>query len=429
MRLAVSQEVGMKRVIIVGAGFGGLRAARVLANQGVDVLLVDRCNYHLFHPLLYQVATASVEQENIVYPIRAIIRRWRNTRFLMAEVHGVDWERRQVLTEHGAIDYDYLILAAGSVTNYYGIESVSKLAFELKQLADAAALRNHILGCFERAAQESDPALRTALLTLVVVGGGATGVEFCGACAELVRHALVKDFPELRGQKARIVLVEAMDALLSMFPSRLQQYALRRLERLGVEVRLGASVVDAKPGQVFLRDGSTIACQTLFWAAGVKAASLGEFPQASKGSAARVRVNPDLTLVDHTEAFVIGDMAFMEQDGTPLPMVAPVALQQGDYAAQAILARERGQPVAPFRYRDKGSMAIIGRYCAVARAMGVNLSGFLAWFAWLALHLYYLIGFRNRLMALLNWAYAYLLLDPKLRVIVGDRPLHEPPKS
>jgi NADH dehydrogenase len=408
-----------KRVVVVGMGFGGLSAARALARENVEVLLLDESNYHLFQPLLYQVATASVEQENIAYPIRAIIRKWKNVHFRLARVTGLDLAARQVLTETDRLAYDYLVLAAGSTTNFFGLDHVQRMSFSLKRLDDAVNLRSHILGCFESATITDDPAERAALLTFVVVGAGPTGVELCGALAELVRHALTKDFPELAADQVQIILVEALSSVLPSLPSALQAYAQRRLQRLGVRLWLNGSVADLETGRLLLRNGSQIESHTVVWAAGVKASPLALAVPAEKGRGGRIPVEADLSLTAHPEVFVVGDMAYVEQDGQALPMVAPVAMQEGRHAARVILEREAQRSGPPFLYRDRGTMAIIGRNAAVAQAFGVRLSGFAAWLAWLGLHLYYLVGFRNRLMALLNWAYAYVLRDPKLRLILG----------
>ncbi|RIK37250.1 MAG: FAD-dependent oxidoreductase [Chloroflexi bacterium] len=417
----------MKRAIIIGVGFGGINAARALAGQGLDVLLLDRNNYHLFQPLLYQVATAGLEQEAIAFPVRALIRGWEGVRFQRTEVTGIDLAQRRVQTASGAHEYDYLIVAAGSETNYFGLDRVQQAAYDLKRLNDAAALRNHVLTLFERAAHERDVEKRQALLTFVVVGGGPTGVEFAGALAELSRLLLRNDFPELDGAQVRIILAEAADSLLLAMPKRLQEYARRRLERMGVEVLTGAVVTDATEGQVQLKDGRTIAAHTLLWSAGVRPAGLAAALDVPKARGGRIIVQPDLSLAEHPEVFVIGDLAYLEQDGKPLPMMAPVAIQMGQYAGQAIVRRERGEAVAPFRYFDKGSMATIGRSAAVANAFGVKLSGFPAWVAWLALHLYYLIGFRNRLVVLLNWAYDYFLFERQIRLITHERKESAPP--
>ena len=407
----------MKRVVIIGMGFGGIRATRELAGKGLDVTLVDRNNYHLFQPLLYQVATAGLEQESIAYPVRAMARGWAGTRFHLAEVTGIDFGAREVRTDNGDIPYDYLVVGAGSVTNYFGLESVERHAFDLKELVDGERLRNHILTAFERAVVEPDPARRRALMTFVIVGGGPTGVEFAGALIELVRFVLAKDYPELSVQAARVVLVEAFDRLLAAMEPPLQLYTLEKLRRMGVEVLFNARVVDAGPERVVLHDGAVIPAHTLFWSAGVKAAPLAASLGAAPGPGGRIPVEPDLTLPGHPDVYVIGDMAYLEQDGAPLPMVAPVAMQMGICAGRSILARERGESAPPFRYRDKGSMATIGRSAAVASAFGMKFRGYLAWLVWLLLHLYYLIGFRNRIVVMLNWIWYYWFHERQVRLI------------
>jgi len=410
----------MKRVVIVGMGFGGLRAARALAGKGMEVIVVDRQNYHLFQPLLYQVATAALEQETIAYPIRAIVQRWEGVHFRLAEVCGADLAGRRLFLSGDEIAYDYLILAAGSVTNFFGLESIERQAFDLKRLSHAVELRNQILSSFERAATEPDPARRQGLLTFVIVGGGPTGVEFAGALAELTRFVLTKDYPELHATVPRIILVEATDRLLAAFPEELQLYALEKLRRMGVEVLLKDQVTDAEPERVLLQQGLAIPAHTLFWSAGVCAAPLADRLDVPKGAAGRIPVQPDLTLASHPEVFVIGDLAYLIQDGAPLPMVAPVAMQQGEYAGEAIVARNLGKSLPPFHYRDKGTMATIGRSAAVAMVSEKNYSGYAAWVVWLGLHLYYLIGFRNRILVLLNWAYYYFFYERQVRLITRE---------
>lgn len=409
---------GHKRVVIVGTGFGGIHAARELAGSSLDVVLLDRNNYHLFQPLLYQVATAGLEQESIAYPIRAFVRDWYNLSFRMGEVTGLDLAAKRVLTEQGDISYDYLILAGGSVTNYFGNEGVARNAFDLKKLTDAERLRNTILTTFELAAQEADPVRRKELLTFVVVGGGPTGVEFAGALAELIQFVFRKDYPTLNLEESRVILLEAASTVLGTMPERLQRYAQERLVRMGVEVRCHTLVTDASEGEVRLGNGETIATRTLFWSAGVKAAPLAAMAVAgSFGPGGRVMVNPDLTLPGHDDVYVVGDMACLLQNEKTLPMIAPVAMQQGRYAGHAIVQREHGGASAPFYYRDKGSMATIGRSRAVAVAFGMTMCGFIAWLVWLALHLYYLIGFRNRMVVLLNWAWYYWFHERQVRLI------------
>jgi NADH dehydrogenase len=312
------------RVVIVGAGFGGLAAARELANASVDVLMINRTNYHGFWPLLYQVATAGLEPESIAYPVRAILRRYRNADFLLAEVNGVDFEQRAVLTDAGPVMYDYLVLAAGSTTNFFGNERFERYTLGMKDLDEAQRLRNHILTCFEHAVAETDPARRAALLTFVVVGGGPTGVELAGAFIELIRHVMRKDYPVLDVRQAHVVLVEATDRVLATFPESLQRAALDRLRRMGVDVRLSAPVADTRPGVLVFKDGTELAAETIVWAAGVRASPLAEALGVTLGRGARVKVEPTLTLPGHPEVFVIGDMAYLEgyRPGVPYPMVA-----------------------------------------------------------------------------------------------------------
>lgn len=407
-----------KRIVIIGMGFGGIHAARVLAGKGHDVVLVDRNNYHLFQPLLYQVATAGLEQESIAHSVRAMARHWQpGTRFQLAEVTSIDFTGREVHTDARTIPYDYLVIGAGSVTNFFGLEGVQRHSFDLKELKDAEVLRNHILTAFERAVNEPDPARQRALMTFVIVGGGPTGVEFAGALVELVHFVLAKDYPELSTHAARVVLVESNDKLLTAMPVSLQEYTLKKLRRMSVEVLLNARVVDATPDRVIFHDGAVIPTHTLFWSAGVKAAPLAAGLNVTAKPGGRIPVEPELTLPGHPEVFVIGDMAYLQQDGAPLPMTAPVAMQMGLYAGQAILAKEAGSTVKPFRYRDKGSMATIGRNAAVARAFGINFRGFAAWLVWLLLHLYYLIGFRNRIVVMLNWVWYYWYHERQVRLI------------
>ncbi|MDA8413094.1 MAG: NAD(P)/FAD-dependent oxidoreductase [Desulfobacteraceae bacterium] len=406
-----------KRIVIIGMGFGGIRAARILAGKGHDVVLVDRNNYHLFQPLLYQVATAGLEQESIAHSVRAMARSWPGTHFHLAEVSGVDLAAHEVQTGTGPIPYDYLIIGAGSVTNYFGLESVESHSFDLKELADAETLRNHILTAFERAVIEPDPAGKRALMTFVIVGGGPTGVEFAGALIELVHFVLAKDYPELSTHAARVVLVEATDRLLAAMPEEQSMYTLKKLRGMSVEVLLNARVVDAGPERVILHDGAVIPAHTLFWSAGVKAAPLAAVLEAPHTAGGRIPVEPDLTLPGHPEVYVIGDMAYLEQAGAALPMTAPVAMQMGIYAGRSVLAKENGTPLPPFHYHDKGSMATIGRNAAVASAFGINFRGYLAWLVWLLLHLYYLIGFRNRIVVMLNWVWYYWFHERQVRLI------------
>lgn len=411
-----------KRVVIAGMGFGGLRAAKALAGSGVELIMIDRNNYHLFQPLLYQVATAGLEEEAIAYPLRGLTRRWRNASFLLAEIDGIDLAGKCVLTDAGTVSYDYLIIAAGSRTNYFGMESVASHAFDLKRLDQAEDLRNHILLMFEHASCESDPRRRSALLTFVIVGGGPTGVEFAGALRELIVYVLSQDHPTISVAETRIVLVEAADSLLTAMPVDLRQYACKKLRSMGVEVLLESRVVGATAESVELYGGTVIASHTLFWSAGVAAAELAGYLQGvERGGGGRIVVQPDLSITGHAEVFVVGDMACCYEGGAPLPMMAPVASQQGSYAARTILAREQGRSLPPFHYVDKGSMATIGKSSAVAATAGFNFRGYFAWLAWLLLHLYYLIGFRNRLVVMMNWTYAYWFQERQIRLITAKK--------
>ena len=408
----------LPRVVIVGAGFGGLKAARALADAPVQITLIDRNNYHLFQPLLYQVASAGVAPSEIAYPVRAVFRGQKNLDFQMAEVRRIDLDGRRLLTERGELEYDYLILAAGGQTNFFGMESVECNAFDLKELGNAVDIRNHVLRQFELAALEPDAGARRAMLTFVVAGGGPTGVEMSGALSELIRLVLAKDFPRLRMQEARVLLLEAADRLLPAMPAELSAETARALTEKHVEVRFGAAVSGYDGSAVALRGGESIPARTLIWAAGVRAAGLVEslgVPLARQG---RVPVTPSLQLPGHPEVFVIGDAAYLEDaNGQALPMLAPVAMQQAACAAANIRALLRGETPRPFSYRDPGSMATIGRNRAVAQIGPLKLRGFLAWAAWLFVHLVQIIGFRNRLVVLLNWAWDYIFYDRAVRLI------------
>jgi NADH dehydrogenase len=415
------KPAGRPRVVIVGAGFGGLHAARALARADVDVLVLDRNNYHGFWPLLYQVATAGLEPEAIAYPARAVLRRYENAGFLMTEVHGVDFDRKQVLVDGEPIPYDYLLLAAGSANNYFGDETLAAQTYGMKDIDEAERLRNHALLSFERAVTERDPAKRAALLTFVIVGGGPTGVELAGAFAELIRHVLRKDYPMLDVSQARVVLVEAGNQVLASFPTSLQRGALKRLKKMGVEIRLGTAVSHVNGDEVAFKDGSHLAAGTVVWAAGVRAAQLADALGVGLGRGARVKVTPALNLPGRPEVFVVGDMAYLEsyKNGQAYPMVAQVAMQQGRQAGLNIQALLAGDEPRAFRYFDKGQMATIGRRAAVFDAFGIRMSGFVAWLGWLFVHLIYLIGFRNRAVVLANWIYNYFTYDRGVRLITG----------
>ena len=411
---------GWPRVVVVGAGFGGLRVARGLAGVEADVVVVDRHNYHCFQPLLYQVATAGLEPEEIAQPVRRILRGIPNVRFRMASVNKIDLENRQLITNDGSISYDYLVLATGSTSHYFGLNHISEQALGLKDLNQAVALRNRLLECFEMAVAEKDSARRAALLTFVVAGGGPTGVEFAGALAELIRLVLVHDYAGLDVKDARVVLLEAGPTLLPMLAPPLQKAAIRALRQKGVDVRTGCPVQDFDDESVRLADGSTIPAHTLVWAAGVRAAPIASEPSLPSDRGGRIAVGPTLQVEGHPEVYAIGDLARFEENGKPLPMVAPVAIQQGELVAENIRRQIAGLPLQPFVYHDKGSMATIGRNEAVCQIGRLQLTGFPAWVMWLVVHLLQLISFRNRLLVLINWMWDYFFFDRAVRLITRD---------
>ncbi len=417
---------GRPRVAIVGAGFGGLWAARSLARSPVEVLLIDRQNYHCFLPLLYQVAAAELEPEEIAYPVRSILWKLPNARFVLADVKGVDLTHRVLETDGPVIPYDFLILATGSVSHFFGVPGADEHAFPLKTLEQGVALRTQILRCFERAAFETELGRRRRMLTFAIVGGGPTGVEFAGALAELIYGPFVRDYSMLDFQEVRIVLLEAMDGLLPGLPERLRGYALARLRRMGVEVRLQATVGQITEEAVRLKDGTVLPTETTVWTAGVRGDPLAQAWGLPTPRAGRVAVLPTLQVSDHPEVHVIGDLAHIEDGGRPLPMIAPVAIQQGVAAARNIARQILGQDPLPFRYRDPGVMATIGRNAAVVYWRGRSFTGFPAWILWLGVHLFNLIGFRNRLFVLINWAWDYLFFERAVRLILPSEPAHVP---
>jgi NADH:ubiquinone reductase (H+-translocating) len=404
-------------VVVVGAGFGGLRAARALRKAPVDVLLVDRHNYHLFQPLLYQVATAGLEPEEIAKPVRAVLRGQRNFDFRLARVTGVDFGARRLATDDGPIGYDYLILATGAAANFFGLKGVEQFGLTLKDIPDAVRIRNHVLSCFEEAMFEPDAERRRALLTFVVVGGGPTGVEMAGALSELIRLVLVKDYHRLDLKDVRILLLEAGNRLLAGFPERLSEAAAGTLWKKHVEVRHGALVTGFDGAAATLKSGEVVPARTLIWAAGVQAAPLAKALGVPTAHLGRVKVEPTLQLAGHPEVFIIGDAAYLEAQGPALPMMAPVAIQMGETAARSIGRLLAGAPAVPFVYKDPGSLATIGRNAAVARIHGISFTGFPAWVVWLVVHIIQLIGFRNRLFVLTNWAWDYFFYERAVRLI------------
>ena len=406
-------------LVIVGGGFGGLYAARALAGRPVRLTLLDRRNHHLFQPLLYQVATAVLNPSDIAVPLRSILRGASNVTVFLANVERADLAGRRVVLDRGEIAYDALILAAGASHSYFGHDDWELLAPGLKTLEDALEIRRRVLLAYEAAERERDGAEQEALLTFVVVGGGPTGVELAGALGEISRQTITRDFRLIDPSRARIVLVEGAPRILTAFPESLSRAAQDALQRIGVEVRTGVTVTRVTTDAVWL-GGEQIRARTVLWAAGVAAAPLARTLGTPLDRSGRVLVEPDLSIPGHPEAFAIGDVcAFLQQTGAPLPGVAPVAIQQGRAAADNVLRRVGGQPTRPFRYRDKGSMATIGRAAAVAVVGRFKLSGLVAWLAWLLVHIMFLIGFRNRLLVLFEWAWAYVTWHRGARLITG----------
>lgn len=409
------------RVVIVGGGFGGLACARKLDGEPVDVLLVDGHNYHLFTPLLYQVATALLNPSDIVYPFRTIFRRSANVRFRQAFVTRVDTSARIVHTrDHERIPYDSLVLASGSTNNYYGHPELSRFTIGMKTIPEALRLRNHVLSCLELAARERAIEDKRHWLTFVVAGGGPTGVEYSGALAELLKLVLGRDFRELSPSLARIVLVEGNERLLHFFSPELGAYARRILTGRGIEVRTSTLLQKADDSSVTLSTGEVIKAGTVVWSAGVRPTEPTGDDHVPRSRSHRVEVDEHLRVKGVEGVYAIGDVASVRQDGAELPMLSPPAMQGGRYAARAILIAARGGSAAdlrPFRYVDKGVMATIGRNAAVAQTGRLRLSGFIGWLAWLIVHIYYLIGFRNRLAVLASWAWNYVRKDRSIRII------------
>jgi len=410
------------RIVIIGGGFGGLAAAKALAHAPAEVVLIDRQNHHLFQPLLYQVATAALSPADIAWPIRRILRHQSNARVLMAEVTGVDIERKQVLMDTRAEPYDYLVLATGATHAYFGHDDWAPHAPGLKQIIDATDIRRRILLAFELAEKESDPSAREKLLTLVIVGGGPTGVEMAGTISELTRKALAADFRRIDPRKTRVVLIEAGQKLLPSFPEPLSGYAKQALENLGVEVRVGALVTHCGGDGVRLGD-ERIDAVTIIWAAGVTASPAADWLRVTKDKVGRVIVGPRLEVGDRGGVFVIGDAALVENpQGHALPGIAPVAKQQGVYVGKVIAARIQGKPdPKPFHYRNAGQLATIGRHAAVVDMGMLQIRGRLAWWFWGLVHIYFLINLRSRLTVAIQWLWSYFTFDRGARLITGDR--------
>src|SRR5215475_2659387 len=408
------------QVIIIGAGFGGLEAAKKLACKDVRLAVIDRTNYHLFQPLLYQVATAALSPADIAAPIRGILSKCKNVEVILAEVESVDVEAKKVRTQDQVFEYDYLILATGARHSYFGHNEWERLAPGLKSLEDAVELRRRILLAFEFAEKTTDEAARNAAMTFVVIGGGPTGVEMAGAIAEISRYTLAKDFRHIDPSRARVILIEGGPRLLAGFPEDLSRSAQKQLTGLGVDVRTGALATNINEAGVQLGD-EFIPCRVKIWAAGNAASFLGKTLGAPIDKVGRIIVNNDLSISGHPEVQIIGDLAnFSHQTGEPLPGVSPVAIQQGRHAARNVFRMIRGEKPRPFRYFDKGSLATIGRNKAVADLKFVHLRGLPAWLAWLFVHIFFLIGFRNRLLVLFQWAWAYFTFDKGARLITRN---------
>jgi len=419
MKTAATPGNALPHVVVIGGGFAGLWATRALANAPVRITLVDRGNHHLFQPLLYQVATAGLSAPDIAAPLRHILRRQRNATVLMELVAGIDTTTRSVRLENGtALDYDFLLVASGATHAYFGHDEWAAHAPGLKTLDDALHIRRRILSAFEQAEAEDDPVAKRALLTFAIVGGGPTGVELAGTLAEIARHTLKREFRRIDPREARVLLLEAGPRVLSTFPESLSARSRQQLEKLGVEVRTGTPVNAIDADGVLLGE-TRIPARTVLWAAGVAASPLARTLGVPLDRAGRVLVQADLTIPGAPEVFVAGDLASLQQDGKPVPGVAPAAKQMGNHVAAAIRARLDAKPIAAFRYRDYGNLATIGRMAAVVHFGRLKLSGALAWWFWLVAHIFFLIGFRNRLVVMLNWTWAYWSYQRAARIILG----------
>ncbi len=422
MSIRVFREPDRPHVVVVGAGFGGLEVIRQLNGKPVNVTIVDQNNYHLFQPLLYQVATAGLAPYDIAYPVRRMLRSRKNERFCLGRVKKIDLDRKQLFTENEEIHYDYLILAVGSVTNFFGIQSVEENALTLKGLLDAEAIRAHLVRQFEAASHEDDPVKRQALLTIVLVGGGPTGVELAGAISELFYGVMLKDYPNIRPEELHVVVVEAMDRLLAMLPKDLSANALKVLKKKHVDVQFNEFVTGYDGKQVTFKEGQPLQTRTLIWTAGARANPLLDSLDEQQGRLGRIKVAPTLQIPGYPEAFVIGDAAYLEdKQGVPHPMLATVALQEGELAVKNILRLIRNEDPEVFQYKDPGMLATIGRSDAVADVGGFKFTGFLAWMVWLVVHIYQLVGFRNRVIVFINWIFQYIFHDRPLRIVSKEQ--------
>ena len=411
----------LSHVVIVGAGFGGMETARRLARAPVRITLIDRQNYHLFQPLLYQVAIAGLVPSQIAYPVRTIFRRQKNLTFQKGEVTAVDFDQRFVKLDGSVMAYDYLILSVGGQTNFFRMESVEESGFQIKDIDHAVATRNHLLEMFERASHEADAEKRLALLTFLVVGGGPTGVETAGALAELIRHVISKDYPQMDLGEARVLLLEASDHLMGTYPDGLRRATFDLLSRKHVEIMLNTQLLGYDGIQATLGNGTRIPSYTLIWTAGVRAAELADHIGAKQAGSGRLVTAETLQLPAHPEVFVIGDAAYsVDAAGRPLPMLATVAQQQAGSAAENVRRMLKGEDPQRFRYKDPGLLATIGRNAAVAHIWGLSFSGYVAWVIWVMLHIYRLIGFRSRILVLINWAWDYVFYESQVRLITRE---------
>ena len=407
-----------KHVVIVGGGFGGLNAAMSLKRAPVRVTLLDRTNHHLFQPLLYQVATAGLSPADIAVPIRSVLSKQKNTRVLLAEATGIDLEGKRLLLDKGELKYDYLVLAVGATHNYFGHDDWAKNALGLKTLDEALSIRERMLLAFEAAERATDPELRKKLLTFVVIGGGPTGVEMAGAFSELARHVLARDFRAIDPSSTRVVLVEAGKHVLTAFPDRLGTKAEEQLATLGVEVHKGEAVAHIDESGIAFKDGTRLAASMVVWAAGVRGTEFARNLGVPADRGGRVIVGTDCSLPGHPEVFAIGDMAHMrDAEGVEVPGLCPAAIQQGHYVAKTIQADLDGKKRKPFKYLDKGTMATVGRRRAIAKVGKLELSGVIAWLAWMAIHVFFLIGFHNRFVVMFNWAWQYFTWKRGARLI------------
>ncbi len=408
-------------VVIIGAGFGGMEAARKLANAPVRITLINRENYHLFQPLLYQVAIAGLVPSQIAYPVRTIFRHQENLSFQMGEVTAIDFDAKFVKMDGSVLAYDYLILAIGGQTNFFKLQTVEENGYQLKNIESAVETRNHLLEMFERASREPDPDRRRALLTFGIVGGGPTGVETAGALAELIRMVIAKDYPQMDLRDARVLLLESTGHLMESYPDPLRKATFDLLSRKHVEIWLNTRLTDYDGERITLADGRKIPAHTVIWTAGVRAAELTDRLGLPQGAGARLVAQDTLQLAGHPEVFLVGDAAYLvDENGKPLPMLATVAQQEAKAAADNLQRMLKGQAPKAFHYKDPGLLATIGRNAAVARIAGLSFSGFIAWVIWVVLHIYRLIGFRNRLVVLINWAWDYFFYDSQVRLITRE---------